>query len=700
MFEFFDSAAFNKKIVMMAVALAAPAILCLYLISQDRIQPNFWLVCTLLLTAVGTLLAYRLTQAPQTTSGGDSEAMLRLRQSLEFVSTNVMVADADLTIVYVNPAVVEMMSRNEAALRRDLPHFSARNLVGINIDQFHKNPGHQRRVLGDLKGSYKTTITVGGCFFNLSANHIFDGKGVRIGTVVEWADVTEQHHAEVEMSRLRQSLDAVSSNVMVADMNNVIVYMNPAVTAMMMRNESAMRRDLPSFDARNLIGRNIDDFHKHPAHQRKLLAELTTTYRSSVSVGGRFYELVANPVFDGKGGRVGSVVEWSDVTDQRMAQQEIETLISQAKGGNLSARIDASKMTGFFATLATGINEMMDQMVTPIRTSITTLEELATGNLIDDMEGVYQGEFENLANAVNKSIGNLRNLVAEIIDSSAQVSNASKEIAQGNQDLSQRTEEQASSLEETASSIEELTGTVRENAGNAQNANKLADSAMQKAQRGGEVVGQAVTAMQEINSSSRKISDIIGVIDEIAFQTNLLALNAAVEAARAGEQGRGFAVVAAEVRNLAQRSAAAAKEIKELIKDSVQKVQDGSRLVDESGRTLSEIVEAVASVNDIIGSISNASQEQAAGIEQVNKAVAQMDQMTQSNAALVEQAASSSESMEEQAAKLLELMQFFKTGATGAGPIKSPKNADLKRPATVANKVTKSSSKDDDWQEF
>ncbi len=631
--------------------------------------------------------------------------MTRLRQSLDSVSSNVMVADVDYNIVYMNPTIIEMLTRNEQYIRRDLPNFNVKGLVGSNIDIFHKNPAHQRGVLGQLTGTHRATISVGGRLFELVANPITDKNGTRMGTVVEWADVTERRAAENEMARLRQSLDAVSSNVMVADAHNVIVYMNPSVTAMMTRNEAAMRKDLPHFDAHNLLGKNIDIFHKNPAHQQRLLAELKSTYRSSISVGGRFYDLIASPVFDTKGGRIATVVEWADITDQKVAQMEVEKMINDARAGNLTTRLNADAMTGFMQSLAKGINDMMNQVVTPIRASIEVLDELASGNLIRDMEGQYQGDFERLANAVNQSIGNLRNLVAEIVDASAQVSNASKEIAQGNQDLSQRTEEQASSLEETASSIEELTSTVKENASNAQNASKLADGAMQKARRGGDVVGQAVMAMQEINTSSRKIADIIGVIDEIAFQTNLLALNAAVEAARAGEQGRGFAVVAAEVRNLAQRSAAAAKEIKELIKDSVQKVQDGSKLVDESGRTLTEIVEAVSSVNDIISSISSASQEQASGIEQVNKAVAQMDQMTQSNAALVEQAASSSESMEEQASKLLELMQFFKTGATGAGPIKSPKNLELKRPVVTKGMDKKTQSfggngGDDEWHEF
>ncbi|MDP1646522.1 MAG: methyl-accepting chemotaxis protein, partial [Thiobacillus sp.] len=240
------------------------------------------------------------------------------------------------------------------------------------------------------------------------------------------------------------------------------------------------------------------------------------------------------------------------------------------------------------------------------------------------------------------------------------INTASKEIAAGNNDLSQRTEQQASSLEETASSMEELTSTVKQNADNAKQANQLAIGASNVAGKGGAVVGQVVHTMSSINESSRKIVDIISVIDGIAFQTNILALNAAVEAARAGEQGRGFAVVAAEVRNLAQRSAAAAKEIKTLIGDSVDKVENGSKLVAEAGSTMEEIVNAIKRVTDIMAEISAASSEQSAGIEQVNQAVGQMDEITQQNAALVEQATAAAESLQEQAGKLAQLVDTFK----------------------------------------
>jgi methyl-accepting chemotaxis protein len=262
--------------------------------------------------------------------------------------------------------------------------------------------------------------------------------------------------------------------------------------------------------------------------------------------------------------------------------------------------------------------------------------------------------------AMRDMTGQLQDMVGKVTQATDQVSSAAAQIAQGSADLSQRTEEQASALEETASSMEELTSTVKQSAENAGQANSLAGAARNQAEQGGQVVDQAISAMSAINTSSRKIADIIGVIDEIAFQTNLLALNAAVEAARAGEQGRGFAVVAGEVRKLAQRSADAAKEIKTLITDSVAKVEDGGKLVDRAGQTLREIMTSVKKVSDIVAEMAAAAREQASGIEQVNKAILQMDQVTQQNAALVEETAAASHAMGDQARELQQLMGFFK----------------------------------------
>ena len=303
---------------------------------------------------------------------------------------------------------------------------------------------------------------------------------------------------------------------------------------------------------------------------------------------------------------------------------------------------------------------VMRSLMAGIREAIAVAEALARGDLTQNIEVRSTDEMGQLLRALDNTVSQLKGIVGGVRASTDAITTGTKEIASGNADLSQRTEEQASSLEETASSMEELTSTVKQNAENARQANQLAVSASEVAVKGGAVVSQVVGTMSSINESSKKIVDIISVIDGIAFQTNILALNAAVEAARAGEQGRGFAVVASEVRNLAQRSAAAAKEIKALIGNSVDKVGAGTKLVDEAGKTMQEIVASVKRVTDIMSEITAASQEQSSGIEQVNQAITQMDQVTQQNAALVEQAAAAAESMQEQAQNLAHAVSVFK----------------------------------------
>ncbi|MBV8634477.1 MAG: HAMP domain-containing protein, partial [Burkholderiaceae bacterium] len=347
----------------------------------------------------------------------------------------------------------------------------------------------------------------------------------------------------------------------------------------------------------------------------------------------------------------------------------------------------------------------------PIDQAVTVAQKVALGDLTQRITVESSDETGKLLQALKDMNDSLVRIVGEVRTGTETISTASSEIATGNLDLSQRTESQASSLEETASTMEELTSTVKQNAENARQANQLVVSASEHAIRGGTVVGNVVGTMGSIKESSRKIVDIIGVIDGIAFQTNILALNAAVEAARAGEQGRGFAVVAAEVRNLAQRSAAAAKEIKALIDDSVEKVEAGSKQVDDAGATMNEIVTSVQRVADIMSEISAASQEQSSGIEQVNLAITQMDEVTQQNAALVEQAAAAAQSMQDQAGNLSMVVSVFKVDGgsaqralpemrAAAAPAVTARPAVKSLPAKTASPAVGPATGNDDWEEF
>jgi methyl-accepting chemotaxis protein len=500
-----------------------------------------------------------------------------------------------------------------------------------------------------------------------SYNPIFDMNGRPFKVVKYAVDITEQKRLAADNLRIRNALDKCTTNVMIADANDEIIYLNESLCAMMARNEGALRREMPQFEARRLMGANLDVFDKSPGRQRAALVGLRGTYRTEFELGDLTFKLTANPVIDEHGEHAGTVVEWLDRTQEVAIEHEVADVVGAAAEGDFGRRLDLSAKEGFFKQLGENINRLMGTSAAGLDQVVNVLAALAKGDLTEKMRGDHAGTFAQLKDDANTTVDQLTQIIGHIREATHAINTAAVEIASGNADLSHRTEQQASSLEETASSMEQLTATVRQNADNARQANQLAATASEVAVRGGTVVSQVVTTMSSITGSSKKIVDIISVIDGIAFQTNILALNAAVEAARAGEQGRGFAVVAAEVRSLAQRSAAAAKEIKSLINDSVEKVDVGSRLVESAGKTMDDIVASVRRVTDIMGEITAASAEQSAGIEQVNQAIAQMDQVTQQNAALVEQASAAAESMKEQARSLSDSVGVFKLDAGPGG---------------------------------
>jgi methyl-accepting chemotaxis protein len=520
-----------------------------------------------------------------------------------------------------------------------------------------------RGITGRLRRLNATMRTVAAGDFHVT---VADRK--RRDEISEMANALEhfreaaaQNHEMRKMVDMKSgALDACRANVMIADETYTIVFMNKPQLEMLKRAEGDLRKELPHFNTDNLLGTSIDDFHKNPSHQRRMIEGLTAPYETQIKVGERAFQLIATPLVD-RQRRTGTAVEWRDITLERAIEGDINTILQAAVKGDFSQRVATAGKSGFMLALANSMNQLCVTVDDAFADLASMCVDVSNGDLGRRITTEYGGTLKQLKDGANGMAEKLSETIAGIKVSAKEVSNAAAEISASTTDLSQRTEEQAASLDQTTSSMDQISETVKKNAENAQRANELTSSSRSVADRGGAVVGDAVKAMAQIEESSRKIADIIGVIDEIARQTNLLALNAAVEAARAGDAGRGFAVVASEVRNLAQRSSQAAKDIKDLITNSSGQVENGVQLVNHAGSSLNEIVESIKQVADIVASIATASAEQANGLEQINKALAQMDEVTQQNSALVEQNAASAKSLEHQSSTMDERVAFFRT---------------------------------------
>ncbi len=485
------------------------------------------------------------------------------------------------------------------------------------------------------------------------------GAMTRMSAQIKQRMQAEREIAEANLG-IRLALDQASVGALIADTGGSITYANPVALRLLRQRADAIRLHSPGFDPDALLGSPLGQFSDGRVDVGALALDLREPQRVELGFGEVVLDLSLSPVRDEAGRAIGLVAEWQDRTVERQIEREVSSVVAAAAAGDLAIRMDRSGKTGFFALLADNLNDLIERVNQGIREIRSVLGALAQGDLSRTIDVRMDGVFGEMKSDTNATIQRLREIVGQIQSAADSINTAAGEISAGNLDLSSRTEQQAASLEQTASSMTELTATVQQNAESARQADVLAAGAAEVAVKGGEVVDGVVRVMGEISTASKQIGDIIGTVDSIAFQTNILALNAAVEAARAGEAGRGFAVVASEVRALAQRSAEAAKEIKQLVGNSMDKVGAGSKLVNEAGATMQQIVHSVKQVTDLIAEISAASGEQSSGIEKVNHTVGQLDEMTQQNAALVEEAMASANALEEQARDLVDAAAAFR----------------------------------------
>jgi len=689
-----------------------------------------------------------------------------------------MMTDANLIIVYANSAVMSLLRSVESKLQESLPNFAVDTIVGQSIDVFHKHPSHQRNILANLTRPHQAEINVGSLSFKLTIIPVRDKNGQLQSMVVEWIDQTELLLSGCMLDALDRSQAVVQfskdGKIQKANQNFLEIF-GYSLDEVEGKHHSMFIEDkLKNSNDYRDFWRQLNDGEFQSGQYRRFDKQ------------GREVWLQAsyNPILNTAGKVTGVVQYATDITEQSLKNADhsgqIEAIhksqaviefdldgiiqtanqnFLQTVGYNLEEiqnrhhrmfvepeYANSPEYHAFWEKLRAGkhfsdeykrignqgkvvwiqasYNPIFDTNGKPFKvvkyaTDITdrkeainavkeTLQCLSAGDLTAKIEQNFEGEFQVLRDSINNFVEELATTISQINGAIHTINTASADIASGNSDLSSRTVQQASSLEETASSLEQMTSTVRLNSENAAQANGLASEASTIATEGGSVIKQVVDNMSSINESANKISDIIGVIDGIAFQTNILALNAAVEAARAGEQGRGFAVVASEVRTLAQRSAEAAKDIKELISASVSKIEDGNVLASQSGETMDKVVTSIKRVNDIMSEIAAASSEQSNGIDEINRAVAQMDEVTQQNASLVEEAAAAADSLQSQSDELAQRMAAFQLSedkqiefeiSRNTGKAQTPSKT-VRKAIASASRIKAKAQAEPQWEDF
>jgi methyl-accepting chemotaxis protein len=486
------------------------------------------------------------------------------------------------------------------------------------------------------------------------------------------------------LSRLvHRALEQSSAEVFIADADDNVVFLTTVMLKNLKRADQLFRTVHPDYAGDKVLGSKLgwvfgpQDYEKRMRQAR----ELTKTRVESYTYCGQSLVMTMSPVVDLDGARIGTVIDWRNATAEVMVQKQLNDVLKAAAAGDFSGRLaieDKQKIDvrdEGFARLASSLNTLLETVSGAFTNVLVALDALSAGDLGRTMEGSYEGRLLHLQTATNQTVFKLRELIGNIQHSAERILQSSQDIVTGSNDLSARTESQAASLEQAAASMEQMASTVRQSADTAERTNEVVVNAANFAERGGKLVSEVVTTMTQIDQSSARIADIIGVIDGIAFQTNILALNAAVEAARAGEHGRGFAVVAAEVRALSQRSAAAAKEIKDLIGESVERVGSGAKLVQEMGSTMQDIVKGVRGIGEMMSMLTVAAREQSVGIDQVNQTITQLDDFTRQTASLVEESTGTAGGLKDEAASLLQAAQRFRLDATARPSAAAPGSA-------------------------
>ena len=509
-----------------------------------------------------------------------------------------------------------------------------------------------------LRGSFQTSqVAMNQSLKNMEEKVVAEHKAAQEQQVAQ----ERERVVAAENLRIRNALDKCSTNVMIADTNLEIIYMNETVKAMMQGNESELRKSLPNFDARQLMGANIDVFHKNPGHQRSLLTNLTSTYKTQIQVGALYFGLNANPIVDVNGHRFGTVIEWADRTAEVNVEKEVASIVAAAAAGDFGQRLKTEGKQGFFVNLSSGMNQLMDTSERGLNDVADLLAAFAEGDLTKRIERDYEGLFGKVKDNANSTAENLARVMGEVRAAADALTGAANQVSATAQSLSQAASEQAASVEETTSQIDVMSASISQNSDNAKVTDGMATKTSKEAVDGGAAVSSTVAAMKQIASK-------IGIVDDIAYQTNLLALNAAIEAARAGEHGKGFAVVAAEVRKLAERSQEAAKEIGGLASNSVTTAE-------RAGKLLDEIVPSIQKTSELVQEIAAASAEQSESVAQIGGAMGQLSKATQQNASASEQLAATSEELSGQAEQLQQSVAFFNIGDDSAPLVRSRHDA-------------------------